>query len=261
MNPSCLIITKKKENFKFISKLIQDTDSFDLRGNPPKFHKDLIPGIDYIFMDLDSPARDIKSALTSGVKVCLFSKENDLILEGTNFESKVFFQSRGVAATSGAAKQQIELKIQPKTLQVNLGSLPAAIESGKGSMVITMEPSLLSLETESQKARRKRITGDVIFVKSESKIHRIKLDEIFYVEALKDYVMVHAVNGEFKILNSMKNVEARLPENDFFRAHRSYIVRIDKIKAIKDDDLLTEKDAIPIGPSFRSKLMRRLKSL
>ena len=261
MNPSCLIITKKKENYKFIANLIESSQSFELKGNPPKFHKDLVGGIDFIFMDIDSPARDIKSALTSGVKVCLFSKENDLILEATNFESKVFFQSRSVAASSVSTKQQIELRIQPKTLQVNLGNLPAAVESGKGSMVITMEPSLLSLETESQKSRRKRITGDVIFVKSESRIHRIKLDELYYVEALKDYVVVHAKNGEFKILNSMKNVEARLPEKDFFRAHRSYIVRIDKIEEIKDDDILTEKGSIPIGPSFRSKLMRRLKSL
>ena len=110
---------------------------------------------------------------------------------------------------------------------------------------------------ESQKARRKRITGDVIFVKSESRIHRIKLNEIYYVEALKDYVVVHAENGEFKILNSMKNVEARLPENDFFRAHRSYIVRIDKIREIKDDEIMTDKESIPIGPSFRSKLMHK----
>lgn len=261
MNPTCLIITKKKEHFRFIEKFIQESGTFDLKGNLLKFRKDDVQGVDYLFMDIDSPARDIKSALTSGAKVCLFSKDNDLVIEGVHFETAVYFKSTQAGTRATESEKQINIQISPKSLQVNLGDTPAAVSSGKDSITINMEPATLSLAAESAKARKKRIIGDVIFVKSESKIHRIKLNEIFYVEALKDYVIVHAANGEFKILNSMKNVESRLPEQDFFRAHRSYIVRIDKIKEIKEDLILTEKNPIPIGPSYRSKLMRRLKSL
>ncbi|MEM6272203.1 MAG: LytTR family DNA-binding domain-containing protein [Bacteroidota bacterium] len=99
-----------------------------------------------------------------------------------------------------------------------------------------------------------------IFIRSESRISRIRLDELLFVEAQKDYVVFHTETGSYRTLNSMKNIQANLDENDFFRIHRSYLVRLDKIHTIQADEVLLDhaKISVPIGPSFKGKLMKRL---
>jgi hypothetical protein len=102
-----------------------------------------------------------------------------------------------------------------------------------------------------------------IFVRSESRISRIRLDELLYVEAQKDYVVFHTTKNSFRTLNSMKNIQAHLDDEEFFRIHRSYIVRLDKIHTIHSDEVLLDdaRIPVPIGPSFKSKLMKRLDML
>jgi DNA-binding LytR/AlgR family response regulator len=58
----------------------------------------------------------------------------------------------------------------------------------------------------------------------------------------------------------MKDIEAKLPESEFMRVHRSFIVRIDKIVAIEQPNLILENDKkiIPIGGSYRDELTKRL---
>ena len=58
----------------------------------------------------------------------------------------------------------------------------------------------------------------------------------------------------------MKDIEAKLPDNEFLRVHRSFIVRLDKILAIEQPNLILENDKkiIPIGGSYRDELARRL---
>lgn len=92
----------------------------------------------------------------------------------------------------------------------------------------------------------------------ESKIHRIALEDLYFVEAQKDYVVLHTQGGEYKILSSMKFMTEELGEVDFHRIHRSYIVRLDKISCMDGDELVlkgTDKK-VPVGPSFRSPFLK-----
>jgi DNA-binding LytR/AlgR family response regulator len=58
----------------------------------------------------------------------------------------------------------------------------------------------------------------------------------------------------------MKDIEAKLPEAEFVRVHRSFIVRLDKITAIEGPNLILENDkkVIPIGGSYKDELGKRL---
>jgi DNA-binding LytR/AlgR family response regulator len=103
-------------------------------------------------------------------------------------------------------------------------------------------------------------TKDLLFVKSNSRLVKLKMSDIYYVEALKDYVVINTLNTRYTIHSTMKDIEAKLQDNDFLRVHRSFIVRIDKIVAIEQPNLILENDkkVIPIGGSYKDDLARRL---
>lgn len=104
---------------------------------------------------------------------------------------------------------------------------------------------------------------DVVFVKSNSRMVKIRTKEIYFVEALKDYVIINTANARYTVLSTMKNIEQKLPSKDFIRVHRSFIVLIDKIVAIDHNVLLLEDDKkeIPIGGSYKDELVKRLNML
>ncbi|MEO6904226.1 MAG: response regulator [Bacteroidia bacterium] len=106
-------------------------------------------------------------------------------------------------------------------------------------------------------------TKGILFVKSNSRLVKVKTSDIYFVEALKDYVVINTNNARYTIHSTMKDIEKKLPPNEFIRVHRSFIVRIDKIIAIEQPNLLLEEDKklIPIGGSYKEELSKRLKTL
>ncbi len=101
---------------------------------------------------------------------------------------------------------------------------------------------------------------DFIFVKSNSRLVKLKTDDIYFVEALKDYVVINTLNSRYTIHSTMKDIERKLPGDNFIRVHRSFIVRLDKISAIEQPNLILENDKkiIPIGGSYKEELVKRI---
>ncbi len=101
---------------------------------------------------------------------------------------------------------------------------------------------------------------DFIFVKSKSRLVKIKTSDIYYVEALKDYVVINTLENRYTIHSTMKDIVSKLSRDQFIRVHRSFIVRLDKIAAIEYPNLHLEKDKkiVPIGGSYKDELMDRL---
>jgi len=101
---------------------------------------------------------------------------------------------------------------------------------------------------------------DILFVKSNSRLVKVNTSDIFFIEALKDYVVINTNNARYTIHSTMKDIEKKLPHSDFVRVHRSFIVRIDKIIAIEQPNLILEEDKklIPIGGSYKDELNKRL---
>lgn len=104
---------------------------------------------------------------------------------------------------------------------------------------------------------------DFVFVKSNSKLVKLKNSDINYIEALKDYVVIHTTEGRFTIHSTMKDIDSKMGSDDFVRVHRSYIVRIDKIATIEYPNLTLEKSdkIIPIGGSYRDELNNKIKTV
>ena len=105
--------------------------------------------------------------------------------------------------------------------------------------------------------------SDVIFVKNRSRLVRVKNEDLLFVEALKDYVVVHTRSESYTIHSTMKDVETKLGAKDFIRVHRSFIVNIDAIESIKYAMITIEgmDKEIPVGGSYKDALAERIKLL
>ena len=94
-----------------------------------------------------------------------------------------------------------------------------------------------------------------MLVKSDYKLVKIALDDIIYIEGLKDYVRIYLENGE-KVMSliNMKKLEDYLPQPEFMRTHRSYIVHMNKITVIDRFRIVFGDVYIPISDSYKEEV-------
>jgi two-component system, LytTR family, response regulator LytT len=104
---------------------------------------------------------------------------------------------------------------------------------------------------------------DLLFVKSNSRLVKVYLKDIYFVEALKDYVVIHTEYGRYTVHTTMKDLDKKLGNTEFARVHRSFIARLDKIQSIDNQNVILEKQrkVIPVGGSYRDELMQKLNML
>lgn len=97
---------------------------------------------------------------------------------------------------------------------------------------------------------------DFIFVKADYKTLRVNLKDILFIEGLKDYVIIHTVHRKIITLLSMSKIMEKLPEQEFARVHRSYIVSLVHIDSIEKGRIKIKEQEIPIGDSYKEVFMR-----
>ncbi len=94
-------------------------------------------------------------------------------------------------------------------------------------------------------------TPAYIFVKDGTKLVKIKINEIMYVEGLKDYVSIHTPTQKIVSLQRMKFLEEQLPETQFVRIHNSYIVALNWIDAILKEKVQIGNAFLPVSDTYR----------
>ena len=105
--------------------------------------------------------------------------------------------------------------------------------------------------------------ADIIFVKNRSRLMQVKHDDLLFVEALKDYVVIHTRKESYTIHSTMKEIERKLSDRRFVRVHRSYIVNLDVIESMKYANIRVEgiEKEIPVGGSYKDVLASRINLL
>lgn len=99
---------------------------------------------------------------------------------------------------------------------------------------------------------------EYMFVKSNYKDIKINFNEVLYIEGSEDYIKIHTTTKKVMTLLSMKGVMEKLPENQFIRIHRSFIVAIDKIESKSNERITIVKQSLPIGASYLNEVSKRL---
>jgi two-component system, LytTR family, response regulator len=98
-----------------------------------------------------------------------------------------------------------------------------------------------------------------IFLKTSTHLARIAIDNILFIESLKDYIRVYTTDGDYLCHQSLTDITARLPAAGFLRVHRSYTIAIDKIDRIRQHCANIGQKTIPISRANRRELYTRLK--
>lgn len=100
--------------------------------------------------------------------------------------------------------------------------------------------------------------NDFIFVKTEHKIQKIYLDDILYIEGLKDYISIFTKTERIITLQNMKKMEESLPAKSFVRVHKSYIIALSKIESIERSRIQIGDKIVPIGDTYREYFFKQI---
>jgi len=116
-----------------------------------------------------------------------------------------------------------------------------------------------SADTKNKVIHDEANEDDFIYVKENKKTIKISLEEILYIESMKDYVTFHTAQKKIITKSTMSELEEKLPVEKFIRIHRSYIVAIKKIDAFTATSIEIGKKELTIGRNYKNGVMRLLK--
>jgi two-component system LytT family response regulator len=111
-------------------------------------------------------------------------------------------------------------------------------------------------QPETPQPKQQDLLSDFIFVKTEHKIQKVYLNDILFIEGLKDYISIFTAAERIITLQNMKKMEDALPAKYFIRVHKSYIVSINKIDSIERSRIFIGEKVIPVGDTYRDEFFK-----
>ena len=100
-----------------------------------------------------------------------------------------------------------------------------------------------------------------VFVRSERRMVKIFLDEILYLEAQRNYLLIYVENEVHRVYHSIAEIEEKLPEASFIRVHRSFLISLTKVEAYTSSYIVIQKQHIPIGRLYSKVIQGILKTI
>jgi DNA-binding LytR/AlgR family response regulator len=187
--------------------------------------------VDLIFLDVNMPRLngiDFLRALPSPPKVIFTTAHRDHAVDG--FEL-------------GA----VDYLLKPYSFDRFLRAVHRA-----GSMEVKTESI-----TDNQATRSDRF----LYVRADRKMVKVMVDEIGYIESLKDYVRIFLPDRQVITKQTITALEEMLPEQEFVRIHRSFIVSLRKIDSYNLNAVFIGKTELPVGPLYKHELSKKLGGL
>lgn len=120
---------------------------------------------------------------------------------------------------------------------------------------------LIAVQKALDRARPRPVSGqaaDYTFIKVEQKLVKVPFADIQYIEALGDYVHIVSSTKKTIAYATMKAVASRFPAHKFIRVHRSFIVNLDAIAAVEDNNVVIGDKFIPIGATYTKSVLQVL---
>ncbi len=99
---------------------------------------------------------------------------------------------------------------------------------------------------------------DFMFVRSERKMIKIDFDAIIYIESYSDYIKIHLESKTIVTRETISAIEAKLPNSQFMRIHRSYIISLNNISSFTNEHITINSKALPISRSYKKDVLKLL---
>jgi DNA-binding LytR/AlgR family response regulator len=106
--------------------------------------------------------------------------------------------------------------------------------------------------------RTKNDKPGFIMLTADKKIHKVSFDDIYYLEAMGDYVKVHTSDKTLIVHQTLQKLSEQLPANLFYRIHKSFLIALQRIEYIEGNMVIIQKLQIPIGQTYRTDFLTTL---
>lgn len=232
MNLKTLVIDDEPLAQNIIRKYAEDTKSIEIKG----FCNDALEAIeimekqsiDLIFLDINMPK-------LSGIEFLKTFKNPPLVILTTAYTNY---------AMEGYELNVLDYLVKPFSFVRFL----KAVQKAEQQFQLT----------QKSKSEDK---PESIFIKSNKKNYQVKFNEIVYIDGLGDYIKIYTDKTHLVTNISMKRMEELLPENEFYRIHKSHIVNLKKIVAIEGNIIELPGIKLTIGSNYRTEFFSRISKI
>lgn len=235
MKIKCLIVDDEPPAREVLKRYVQDLPMLELAGecgNAIQAITALQQGaVDLLFLDIRMPqlnGNDLLKTLKNPPKVIFTTAYTEYALEG--YELDV-----------------VDYLMKPVRFDRFIKAVNKAFPL----------PAQKSLAEEALAPPEKK-NDSFVYFRADRKMVKVLLSDILYIESMKDYVKVFAAAGPVITKQSISSVEAMLPEKEFVRTHRSFIVSVSRIKTFTTELIEIGNAEIPIGKLYRNAVIKLL---
>jgi DNA-binding LytR/AlgR family response regulator len=228
----CLVVDDEPPAREIISRYISKVDTLQLAGECANaleaFSVLQKHSVDLLFLDIRMPqlnGNDFLKTLKHPPKVIFTTAYHEYAVEG--YELDV-----------------VDYLMKPVPFDRFLRAVNKAYPAGV---------SLIPAETN------RLLNNDAfVYFRVDRKMVKVMLDDVRYIESMKDYIKIFTGEGTLITKQSISSAEEMLPENEFARVHRSFIVSLKKIKSFTSELIEVSNTTIPIGKLYRNGVLKKL---
>ncbi|MBB6131156.1 LytR/AlgR family response regulator transcription factor [Mucilaginibacter lappiensis] len=228
MTLNCLIIDDEPLARKQIENYVSRVPFLKLTGSVrnPAIANEILKSepVDLIFLDIKMPQMN-------GVD---FLRNHDI------FQQVIFITAFPEYAIEGFELEVTDYLMKPVTFERFLKGTEKALAKVSGSKTIR------SLHEQP----------DFLYVKCNQRFEKIRIDDILFIESMLNYVHIITKANKYTVYSSLKAIENYLPQNRFSRIHKSYMVSINHINAIKGHQIHINNHILPVSRSNKQAVLQ-----
>lgn len=233
MNLSCYIIDDEPLAIEVIESHVSKIDGLDVTAtfqNAVKAFQELRKSnVDVLFLDIQMPRLtgiEFLRTLKNPPKVIFTTAYREYAIEG--FELDV-----------------VDYLLKPVSFDRFLKAVDKVFDSLNSRPVITQQEEYQD-------------DHPFVFVSSDKRNVKICLEEILYIESKRDYILIKTDSKEVNTYQTITYMEERLPDSQFVRVHRSFIINLNKIESWSNNEIELKEAKIPIGRTYKREALRKL---
>ncbi|MBI9059761.1 MAG: response regulator transcription factor [Labilibaculum sp.] len=235
MNIKCLIVDDEDLAQDVIEEYINRIDYLQLEGKCKSAVEALsilnTKQIDLLFLDIQMPG-------LTGIQ---------LLKNISNPPTVIFTTAYSEFAVEGFELEALDYLIKPIPFGRFIKAVNRYFKLKKHDFQITEKKESISTDQP------------FIFVKSDKKMVKVFLHEILFIESQRNYVSIYLEKDkEIVTLNTISNIQEKLPESNFLRVHRSFVIAINKIETYSSTIIGINNNQIPIGRNYKTTVISTL---
>ncbi len=228
----CMIIEDEPFAADVLKNYIDRVPSLELCGVCSNaieaFHRLQTTSVDLLFLDIKMPQ-------LNGIDFLKSIDKKPLIIFTTAFREYAF---------DGFEQNAVDFLLKPISFDRFLKSISR----------------VMKIEWKEEKSNEDSTKQDpFLYIRVDRKMIKLRIGDIYYIESLKDYVKIVVENKKWVTKHTITALETMLPDDQFVRSHRSYLVNMAKVEAFTPSHLQVKGIEIPIGPTYRQSLQQIFK--